>query len=65
MIIPAILLPLYTFTPYFKWSLFGFLPVVPLAVLSIILLVIVSLVTPPEQEKNQQFFGVLDEMFGK
>jgi SSS family solute:Na+ symporter len=57
LVIPNLLLPFYYFTPYLSWSTFGFLPVVPLLVLSLVLLVFVSLWTrPPSEETVQRFF---------
>lgn len=57
LVIPNLLLPFYYFTPYLAWSTFGFLPVVPLMVLSLMLLVLISLRTrPPSQQTIRQFF---------
>ncbi len=59
LVIPNLLLPLYYFTPYLSWSTFGFLPVVPLMVLSIVLLVLVSLWTrPPSAQAISRFFDL-------
>jgi Na+/proline symporter len=58
LVIPNLLLPFYYFTPYLSWSTFGFLPVVPLLVLSLVLLVFVSLWTrPPSEQTVQRFFN--------
>ncbi len=56
-IFPNLLLPVYYFTPYL--SPWGFLPVVPLMVLSLVLLVLVSLVTrPPSAQTISRFFDL-------
>jgi SSS family solute:Na+ symporter len=58
LVIPNLLLPFYYFTPYLSWSTFGFLPVVPLLVFSLVLLVFVSLWTrPPSEQTVQRFFN--------
>ncbi len=57
LVIPNMLLPFYYFTPYLSWSTFGFLPVAPLIVLSLVLLVLISLWTrPPSEQTVQRFF---------
>lgn len=59
LVVPNLLLPFYYFTPYLSWSTFGFLPVVPLMVLSIVLLVLVSLWTrPPSTQTITRFFDI-------
>jgi SSS family solute:Na+ symporter len=63
MVIPNLLLPLYYFTPYFQWSTLGFLPVIPLLILSIVLLVGVSLLTePPPAETSDRFFSLFSRL---
>lgn len=64
IIIPSILVPIYQFTPYLNWSTFGFLYNIPVLILSTLLLVVVSLLTPPlDRQYTDQFFRVLDETY--
>jgi SSS family solute:Na+ symporter len=61
LVIPNLLLPFYYLTPYLSWSTLGFLPVVPLLVLATVLLIGVSLLTPPpSQQTVNRFFTIHD-----
>lgn len=66
LIVPALLLPIYEFTPYLDWSKFGFLSVVPLMVISTVITIVVSLLTPqtPEQATNR-FFDIYDDTYNR
>ncbi len=64
IIIPSILVPIYQFTPYLNWSTFGFLYNIPVLLLSTILLVVVSLLTPPlDKRYTENYFAILDETY--
>jgi len=64
LVIPGVLVPLYQFTPYLHWSTFGFLYNIPVLVLSSVLFVVISLLTPPlEKEYTDQYFRVLDQVY--
>jgi SSS family solute:Na+ symporter len=64
LLIPAALVPIYQFTPYLNWSTFGFLYNIPVLVLSTILFIAVSLLTPaPDREQTDRFFQILDETY--
>lgn len=66
LIIPAILLPFLEFTPYLNWTKFGFLSVVPLIVITTLITIVVSLVTPATDEKHtNKFFDVIDKTYSK
>lgn len=64
MLVTGALLPFYFFTPYLKWSTFGFEPVIPLLVISTAVFVVVSLVTPPApEEATRRFFDLFDSLY--
>ncbi len=66
IIIPSILVPIYQFTPYLKWSTFGFLYNIPILFLSTLLFIVVSLLTPPpDHQHTSYFFSVLDEAYAR
>lgn len=66
IIIPSILVPIYQFTPYLKWSTFGFLYNIPILFLSTLLFIVVSLLTPaPDHQHTSQFFSILDEAYAR
>ncbi len=65
LIIPGLLVPVYQFTSVLNWSTFGFLYNIPVLGLSILLFVFVSLLTRPGDKKyTDQYFLVLDEVYG-
>jgi solute:Na+ symporter, SSS family len=64
LIIPAVMLHLWYLNVLPSWTAFGFMPVFPAFVLAIILLVVVSYLTPaPSAEQRKETFGVFDEVF--
>lgn len=64
LVVTAILLPIYSFTNVLSWTQFGFMPIVPLLVINILLIVVVSYLTPaPEKRVVDEFFDVLDPVF--
>lgn len=66
MIVGAVLLPLYQFTPYLKWSTFGFYPAIPLLVITTIVFVVVSYLTPPASEAaTRRFFDLFDALYAQ
>lgn len=66
LVVTCILLPIYSFTDVLKWTQFGFLPIIPLLIINIVLIVVVSYLTPaPEKKVIDEFFDVLDPIFGR
>jgi len=66
LIIPAILVPIYQFTNILKWTQFGFLPNIPLLIISTLLFVGISLITsPPNKEVIDRFFDLFDRIYLK
>lgn len=66
LLVPAILIPIYFFTDWLKWTTFGFLPVIPLLVITIALLIIVSKLTRETPlEHTNKFFDLFDSIYLK
>lgn len=66
LIVTSLLLWVYTFTPWLNFTLFGFMPIIPLTIINIALIVVVSYLTPrPEERHVRRFFDVLDPVFGR
>jgi len=64
LIIPAIMLHLWYLNVLPQWTTFGFMPVFPAFVLAIVILVVVSYLTPaPPPEQREETFGVFDQVF--
>ncbi len=62
----AVLLPVYHFTPYLDWTLWGnTLPIIPLLVITIVLLVGVSCATRPATHATHRFFSLFDSIYQK
>ena len=64
LIVPAIMLHLWYLEILPKWTTFGFMPVFPTFVLAILILVVVSYLTPaPPSEQREKTFGLFDQVF--
>ncbi len=64
LIFPAVMLHLWYLEVLPKWTTFGFMPVFPAFVLSIITLVAVSYATaPPPADQREKTFGLFDRVF--
>jgi solute:Na+ symporter, SSS family len=64
LILPAIMLHLWYLDVLPGWTTFGFMPVFPAFILSILTLVTVSYLTPaPPPEQREKTFGLFDKVF--
>jgi Na+/proline symporter len=64
LILPAIMLHLWYLELLPKWTTFGFMPVFPAFILAILILVVVSYLTPaPPAEQQAETFGLFDQVF--
>jgi len=64
LILPAIMLHLWYLELLPKWTTFGFMPVFPAFLLAILILVVVSYLTPAPSAKQQaETFGLFDRVF--
>jgi solute:Na+ symporter, SSS family len=64
LIVPAIMLHLWYLGILPQWTSFGFMPVFPAFVLAILILIIVSYLTPaPPPEQREKTFGLFDRVF--
>lgn len=64
LIFPALMLHLWYLEILPKWTTFGFMPVFPAFILAILILVIVSYLTPaPPAEQREKTFAIFDRVF--
>lgn len=64
LVVPAIMLHLWYLNILPQWTSFGFMPVFPAFVLAIVILVVVSLLTPaPPAGQREKIFGLFDRVF--
>ncbi|MDW7740048.1 MAG: sodium:solute symporter family protein [Bacillota bacterium] len=64
LIIPAIMLHLWYLKVLPEWTSLGFMPVFPAFILAILILIVVSLLTPaPPVEQREKTFGIFDQVF--
>ncbi len=64
LIIPAIMLHLWYLEVLPQWTTFGFMPVFPSFVLAVLILIVVSLLTPPPSpEQREKTFGLFERVF--
>jgi solute:Na+ symporter, SSS family len=64
LVVPAIMLHLWYLELLPKWTTFGFMPVFPAFILAILILVVVSYLTPaPPAEQVEETFGLFDRVF--
>lgn len=64
IIVPTLLLHFWYLGILPSWTTLGFMPVVPAFFLTILLLIVVSYLTPPQPEKvSAKFFEVFDRVF--
>ena len=62
----AVLLPIYHFTPYLNWTLWGdSLPIIPLLLVTVGLLVGVSYLSRPATKATHHFFRLFDAVYQK
>lgn len=64
LVFPAVMLHLWYLEILPKWTTFGFMPVFPTFILTILIMIIVSYLTPaPSPEERQKTFGLFDQVF--
>ncbi|WP_227937598.1 sodium:solute symporter family protein [Alkalihalobacillus deserti] len=63
LVIGGLLVPIYFFTDWLPS--FGFLPIVPVMVVSTIVMIVVSLLTKPEYEKADKHLDIFKKYFNK
>lgn len=64
LIVPAVMLHLWYLDVLPRWTTFGFMPVFPSFVLAILVLIVVSYLTPaPPPEQREKTFGLFERVF--
>jgi len=64
LVLPAVMLHLWYLELLPKWTTFGFMPVFPAFILAILILVVVSCLTPASPaEQREKTFGLFDRVF--